>query len=329
MQRKHLFSMLTAGVLSWTTIVAAQQTPTVPTAEARPAGDSAIIVRPSQDLLERLQKSKSRDGLIKNLERMAKQRTVDAAMQEEFRKRSEGTAHDVAIDNLLGTTLLADTAEGLGPAIVLAEDYQYELAGEAERTAHALVRRVKDIRVKDDQIRQLAERIVGGKDADGKPLSEVQLQAMEKLIFDWKKHRLQMESHRDQYRNDLIFCQGELTEIAALDQFFEGESRILESRVERYLDAVEHGQRTIASKELKQSRDALLNAVSVLKGALEGPPDPPVPHPGQNPTGPGIANSRGRLGEAQALTADEKQFIQPELEAARQRLKGESPEPKK
>lgn len=327
MQSNTLFSMLTAGALVWATVAAAQETPPVPPVETQATAESATIVRPSQDLVERLQQSKSRDGLIQYLERMAKQRAVNAAMLEEFEKRSEETARDGAIGNLLGATVLADLAEGIGPAIVLTEDYRHQLVSEAERTASLLVKRVKDIRLKDEQIRQLAEKIVRGQDTKGNPLSAVQLQALEKLMYDWKKHRSQMNLHREQYQSDLAFCKNELVEIEALDQFFDGESRVLESRVQQYLDAIEHGEQTIAAKEFKESRDVLINAVSVLKDALPKLPDPSKPHPGQVPTGPSIGSHVRSLGDV--LTKEEKQFIEPELEAARQRLKGAPPEPQK
>ena len=328
---KTLYSLVAAVLaISAAGIAPAQEASPAPPATGAEDGDlteSATIVRPSRELLERLQDSKSRDALITSLERMAKQRELHAQAFDEFDKRSRGTAQDAAIRNSLAISWIGDTADAVIPATILTEDYRQELADEARRTVTLLVKRVRDIEGKSTQIKSLAEQIVSGSDADGNPLSPVQIEGMQKRLHEWMSHRAEMESHRGQYKNDLMFCKNELGEVASLDQLFDTENDVLEARVYRYLDAIEHGQKTAASKELMASRAALLNAVTSLKVALEGPPAPQIAHPIQEPLGPGIGSNGQEL--RNPLSPDQEKFIEPELEAARRRLKGDSPAPEK
>lgn len=327
MPSKTLCSLLTAALLIPAAgIVPGQQAAPVPPsagAQDRNLTESATIVRPSGELLQRLQDSKPRDALIKSLERMAKQREVHAQAFEEFDKRSQGTAQHVAIRNALAISWIGDTAQGLISAEILTEHYHQELVDEAERTLTLLVKRVRDIQTKSTQIESLAEQIVSGRDTEGNPLSAVQIEGMQKRLHEWMSHRAEMELHRNLYKKDLIFCNNELNELARLKQLFDGEVDVLEARVYRYLDAIEHGQKTAASKGLLRTRHAILNAVASLKVALDGPPAPQIAHPIQEPLGPGIGRNGQEL--RNRLTPEEKTSIEPELEAARRRLKGDSP----
>lgn len=323
MRTKTLFLLLTIAITMWTSVITSAQqqkqaTLSTNTTSSVPS-DSTSILRPSEELLKRLEKNESRKRLLDDVLRMVKQRIVDAEALEEARKQSNGSPRDIAISNLLAIEMLLHTAEAVGPVSALGEHYRHDVYQELKQSALLYSKRQRDLQIKSKEIAELADEIVRGTDAEGKALPAVQLQAKEKLLYELKKHRIQMEVHRDQYRQDLEFCKNELGNIRSLEQFLEGEIPVLESSIHRYLDAVEHGKRTIAAKDLKESGEALRMAVDSLKGPWNSPPPPE--RPGTSPLGPGIGSLQSPLKTSQALTKGQKDFIRPELEEARRRLK--------
>ena len=249
-------------------------------------------VRPALRSSPKEQSKKSREQLLQSVKQLLIQIQAADEVTEELRKADDGSRESRSRLVVIALIKERDRVTLMNPVSSALEQLRFSLERERAGLEGPKARREADAQATKLRIDALADRILDEENAIAKVSIAEDRKAAERRLADLKSQlasQIQLREDRiagaRDYDRAMKQLESDRTELVAIGDWIDHESRMASIRVDRLADAVQHGGQDDLRRETDDGRETLHTGVTLIRKIQQSPPITPKSAPNSPPSG--------------------------------------------